>query len=103
MPKSLTGGPVIKTAMKVKMRSLPKASVNRYLDLYILTRKRTKLELEMQALLKRKKSIEDDLKELEKEIKNIGKTILKEDGKRNSKEAARKGAKESFKTIVMEY
>jgi len=104
---SITSGSIIRTAPRTaprtKIRSVPKASVNRYLDLYVLTRKRTKLELELHALLKRKKSIEDDLKDLGKEIINIGKTVLKEDGKRNSKENAPKGAKEKFKTMVMDY
>lgn len=100
---SIAGQTVAKTPMRIKMRSLPKASVNRYLDLYVLTRKRTKLELELQALLKRKKSIDDDLKDLDKEIRKIGRTIFKEDGRRNTREAARKETRESFRTIVMEY
>lgn len=100
---SITGHTVAKTPMRVKVRSLPKTSVNRYLDLYVMSRKRMKLELEMQALLKRKKSIDDELKDLDKEIRKIGRTIVKDDGKRNPREALQKEAKESFKRIVMEY
>jgi len=100
---SVTRQTVVKTPMRIKMRSLPKVTENRYLDLYVMTRKRTKLELEMQALLKRKKGIDDELKDLDKEIRKIGRTIFREDGKRNSKESARTEAKESFKTVVMEY
>lgn len=96
---SITRQMVVKTP---KMSSLPKASVNQYLDLYVLTRKRTKLELEMQALLKRKKSIDDELLDLEREIRKIGRTIYTEDGKGN-RDAPRKDAKDTYKTIVMEY
>lgn len=85
-----------------RISSLPKASVNQYLDLYVLTRKRTKLELEMQAVLKRKKSIDDELLDLDREIRKIGRTIYRDDGKKN-RDALRKETKETYKTIVMEY
>lgn len=96
---SITRPTVVKTP---KMSSLPKASVNQYLDLYVLTRKRTKLELEMQALLKRKKSIDDELLDLENEIRKIGRTIYLDDGKKK-KGAPGKETKDTYKTIVMEY
>lgn len=103
MPRPVTGRSVIKTAMKMKASSLPKASVNSYLDLYVLTRKRTKLELEMQALIKRKNSIQDELDDLAREIRAIEKTVMKQDRKRDGREVARKGTREPFKTIVMDY
>jgi len=85
-----------------RVSSLPKASVNQYLDLYVLTRKRTKLELEMQALVKRKNSIADELLDLDREIGKIGSTIYREDGKK-SREVPRRDMKETYKTIVMDY
>lgn len=100
---SIARGSVIQTAPRTKIRSVPKASVNHYLDLYVMTRKRTKLELEMLALVKRKKTITDELKDLETEIRKIEKTVTKDDRKRNCREVVRKGAREGIKTIVFEY
>jgi len=100
---SITGGSVINTAPRMKLRSVPKASVNRYLDLYVLTRKRTKLELELQALLKRKKTITDDLKDLAAEIRKVEMTVSREDRKKNCRGVAVKGAKDAMRTIVLEY
>lgn len=97
-----TKNQALKTAIKAKMRSLPKGSVNRYLDLYILTRKRTKLEQEMNALLKRKRLIDDELKDLDTEIRRLGKTISREESRRSSKPQARKDAGE-FRTFVLDY
>lgn len=93
----------MKTAPRTKIRSVPKATVNRYLDLYVLTRKRTKLELELHALLKRKKTIADELKDLDMEIRDIEKTVSTQDRKRNCRPIARKGAKETINKMVFEY
>jgi hypothetical protein len=90
----------IKTGLTVRAGSMPKVSRDKSLDLYILTRKRARLEGERLALEKRRMTLEAELEEIREKIGGIVRA-LGEEGRGSCGEVRKEGL--PVKKIVMEY
>ena len=89
----------IKTGVKSKIRSMPGgASKDRYLDLYIMGREKVRFTHEMAALMRRKRCIESELKNIKKAMRGAARASFEK------KELPGKGkAEPAFKTMALDY
>lgn len=94
----------IKTPQKAKVRAMPKAQGASYLDLYMRTKEKTRLEQEKSAVDKRKEQLESNLEELEQEIETLKKILPQEEKQTEGKERVKKKApQKEWKTMTLDY
>lgn len=104
MPGSIGGLSDIRTGIKAKIRSMPENPENKYLDLYVMTKRKARLELEKLAVEKREKGLKADLGDLKEGIKRIEKTVQGEAAsKRKCRSSGDAAQKKPFKTMDMDY
>lgn len=104
MKKKASGLSDIKTTQGAKVRAMPKRQGANYLDLYVLTKEKARLEEEKSVVDKRKEQLESNIKELEREIETLTKTLSQQDGQTVSPERVKKKApQKEWKTMPLEY
>lgn len=89
----------IKSMHFVGARSIPKAQRSTYLDLYILSREKERLNKELYALSKRKKRLEKRVAYIAERMEKLEKEVLKDKGSNPSSESSNK----PFKKVSMNY
>jgi len=78
----IKGAHLLKTMQSAKKRSMPKAQVSTYLDLYVLSEEKERLLNEDERLCMRKEAIRKRLEEINLQINKLGETesTMKESG-----------------------
>ena len=71
MGKLRKGVSDVKTAQKARMRSRPRAAGSRLLELYLLTKEKDRLEQHREVIDKKNNDVEDEVKDVEVEMKRV--------------------------------
>lgn len=105
MKQRASGLSDIKTSQKTKLHTVPKKIRDAgYLDLYLLSKEKARLEQEKSALDRRKKQLEENLEELQQQMEMLQKAAAEEDGEAKDKEKVKKRAPhKEWKTMPLEY
>jgi len=105
MRRKASGLSDIKTSQKTKLHTMPKkVRDSDYLDLYLLTKEKDRLEQEKSAVDKRRKRLEENLKELQQQIETLQKAAAGEDGEAKDKEKVEKKiSQKEWKTMTLGY
>ena len=96
----IKGAHLLKTMQSAKKRSMPKAQVSTYLDLYVLSEEKERLLNEDERLCMRKEAIRKRLEEINLQINKLGETesTMKESG-----DTVLTSTQKTWKKIILEY
>ena len=96
----IKGVHLLKTMQSAKKRSIPKAHVSTYLDLYVLSEEKERLLNEDERLCMRKEAIRKRLEEINLQINKLGETesTMKESG-----DTVLTSTQKTWKKIILGY
>lgn len=104
MRQKLGGLSDIKTPQKTKVRSMPRTGGLNYLDLYMLTKEKDRLEQEKYIVEKRKKNVEENLESITEQLSEAGVPETNPDKSRKGKETVeKKRPRKDFKVMQIDY
>lgn len=104
MRQKLGGLSDIKTPQKTKLRSMPNMGGPNYLDLFMLTKEKDRLEQEQYNVDKRKKNIDKTLAEIKEQLSEAGALKTNVDKSNEQKKTLEKRKpKKEFKTMTLDY
>lgn len=104
MQQKMSGLSDIKTSQKARVHGTPKSAEASYLDLYILSKERDRLEQEKSVVDKRKEQLEANLEDLKQQIETLKKVVPQEGRQIGGREAIKKEvAKKEWKTMTLDY
>jgi hypothetical protein len=97
-----------KTNLKCKVRSKPKVGGQEYLDLYLMTKEKERLEKIGQVIGRIQRQTAKSWREVEKETAKVKKTVLSAgetgtEAKRKVEKTRKKTPQNPMKTIVLDY
>lgn len=103
MRQTVGGLNEINTSQKAKIRSMPKSPGRDYLDLYLMTLEKDRLEQEKIQTEKRKSRVDTDLERISHKMGELKKAIPKEDRVSSKEMSEKRVSAEPFKIMSLDY